>query len=277
MRAFTLFLLFLIGAGVNAQPLNFTVTSSTFQFSLTCLNAQINLLASSNYTASVNYSWTGPNLSATGSVITVSNPGNYIVTAASGNLSTSQTITIVTNTIAPVCLSSSTFQVSNATIAAQAFTFTAITPTINITQTTYYPGGWLAPYVSGGIVAIFLPGPLGTYTHCIVNNLNGCSTCQPFIVSYTGPVFPGNGTGIVENINEKFLVYPNPNCGLFNIESPSLSIQRVEIYDSLGALVQVFERSGQLTIDIQKHPRGIYILKIIESNGRNTILKMVRE
>ncbi len=277
MRAFTLFL-FLVGADLYAQPLNFTVTSSTFQFSLTCLNAQINLLASSNYTALVNYSWTGPNLSATGSVIAVSNPGNYIVTAASGNLSTSQTISIVTNTTAPVCLSSSTFQVINATNPSVTFTFTSITPTINITHFTYSPGvlGFPPPVVSGGMVAIFSAG-VGTYTHCIVNNLNGCSTCQTFIVSYTGPVFPGNGTGIAENINEKFLVYPNPNRGLFKIESRGLSISQVEIYDSLGALVQVFETSDQLMIDIQKHPRGIYILKIIESNGRATILKMFRE
>jgi hypothetical protein len=276
MRAFTLFLLFLNGADLYAQPLNFTVTSSTFQFSLTCLNAQINLLASSNYTALVNYSWTGPNLSATGSVITVSNPGNYIITAASGNLSTSQTITIVTNTTAPVCLSSSTFQAINATITAQTFTFTSITPTINITHFTYSP--FIAsPHVSTGMVALYLPSSVGTYTHCIVNNLNGCTTCQTFIVSYTGPVFPGNGTGIAENITEKFLVYPNPNRGLFKIESRGLSISQVEIYDSLGALVQVSETSDQLMIDIQKHPRGIYILKIIEGNGRTTILKMFRE
>jgi hypothetical protein len=278
MRAFTLFLLFLIGAGVNAQPLNFTVTSSTFQFSLTCVNAQINLLASSNYTASVNYAWTGPNLSAIGSSITVSNPGNYIVTAASGTLSTSQTITIVNYTNSPVCLSSSTFQVSNATITAQTFTFTSITPTINITHFTYSPGGFPPPVVSGGQVAIFSAGPLGTYTHCIVNNVNGCSTCVPFVLSNSGPVFPGNGTGLMENIYETPYVFPNPSDGLFKIDIREIPLKKLEIYNCLGGLLMTVKPvSTAFTVDLQNERSGIYLMKCIQTNGRVTFIKIIKE
>lgn len=276
MRTLTLFLVVSLVQNVQAQPLNFTVSSSSFQFSLTCSNPQISLFATSNYSSLVNYAWSGTNFSSNASSVTMSNAGNYIVTASSGSISSTKTISIATNTTPPVCLTSSTFQISNATVTAQVFTFTSISPTINITQYTYNPFGF-QPTVSGGYVAIF-SGIAGTYTHCIVDNINGCSTCLPFVITNIGPVIGTTTTSIVETHPEKIGIFPNPNNGVFKISAKSLSVKSVEIYNNIGALIHAEEwQSDKEIINIQNEYAGIYIVKITEDNGRSAILKMIRE
>jgi hypothetical protein len=82
--------------------LNFTVTSSTGVFSITCTSTVITLNAQSNYTLPVTYTWTSPGGGvAYATSLTINAPGAYTVAASSGTVSSSQILAIVLNTIAP--------------------------------------------------------------------------------------------------------------------------------------------------------------------------------
>ena len=284
MKALTYILIVLFTSVGTAQNINFTVTSSTMLFSITCINSQVTLVATSNYSLPVNYAWTGTNFSTSGATVAITNPGNYIVIASSGTLSTTQTISIATNTVFPICIANSTFQVSNATVTAVPFTWTVTNLTNNLVHYTYYPLGFtIPPYVNPGVFSIFSAGPLGTYTHCAINVENGCATCLPFILSLTGPVIPTTTTSIGENnpgsnLDEKPSIFPNPNNGSFRIDAKNSSIKSIEVYNNLGTLVQSAQGSDSHRFNnIQNEPPGIYIIKIIQENGRSSFIKMLME
>ena len=63
----------------------------------------------------------------------------------------------------------------------------------------------------------------------------------------------------VENIEERFSLYPNPTDGVVNISSDE-NIQSVLVYDVQGRLVANFR--GKSTIDISHLSTGIYALHV---------------
>ncbi|MES2681666.1 MAG: T9SS type A sorting domain-containing protein [Bacteroidota bacterium] len=276
MKAFiTLF--FVLGRlMISAQPLSFTVTNSVPMYSITCAVTSLSLSANSNFSATVNYSWSGPNLSTTGPSISVSSPGNYLVTGSSGSYNTTQTISIGVNTVAPLSSASSTFQQITATQTPVQFTFTAVTPTTNIVHNIYGPlGNWLAN--AGGLQIVFTPGSDGTYLHCITDLINGCNSCHPFILQY-GPVIPTGTVGISENMFEPASIFPNPSNGLFKIEAKEIPLSHLEIFDGSGRLIRTENLSGRaVSVDMQKEQNGIYIIKCVQTNGGVSFIKMIKE
>ncbi|HOZ87839.1 MAG TPA: T9SS type A sorting domain-containing protein [Bacteroidia bacterium] len=276
MKIFVSLFFVLSGLIARAQPLNFTVTNSVPIYSITCAVTSLSLLAHSNFSAPVNYSWSGPGVSSTGPSLTVSSPGNYQVTGSSGIYNTTQTISIGVDTVVPISSASSTFQQVPATVTPVQFTFTAVSPTINIVHNIYGPfGNWLAN--AGGLQIVFFPGSDGTYLHCITNLINGCKSCQPFILQF-GPIVPTGTVGINENTLEKASVFPNPNNGLFKIETKDNQVNHLEIYDNLGRLVRTESLAGSaITVDFQKEKSGIYMIKCVEMNGRVSFIKMIKE
>lgn len=79
---------------------------------------------------------------------------------------------------------------------------------------------------------------------------------QEIMAYYAKINFPGSGTvSFDENIQEEFILYPNPNNGRFYI---SESIDNINIYNSLGQRVD-FELIGN-EIKISNPSSGIYIL-----------------
>jgi hypothetical protein len=63
----------------------------------------------------------------------------------------------------------------------------------------------------------------------------------------------------------RYLVYPNPNQGIFNIDFQGLTGERygVEIYDAVGRKVYEQQLNGNKnTLNLQKQAAGMYTLKI---------------
>lgn len=63
-------------------------------------------------------------------------------------------------------------------------------------------------------------------------------------------------------------IYPNPTNGIVNINSAS-AIQKVELYDIQGRLLQMLEGASQ-KLDLSGRAKGIYFVKIANANGIKT-------
>lgn len=103
---------------------------------------------------------------------------------------------------------------------------------------------------------------------------NGASLCSPHWYYDTGtetvickPTFVNN----TKNISMSVSLYPNPNNGVFIIEQRAQkeSGERVEIYNMLDEKVKSEElRTKSTSIDLTNNPAGIYLYRIIDTNGK---------
>ncbi len=106
-------------------------------------------------------------------------------------------------------------------------------------------------------------GGLCNYYDSAFGNLyNNASTC----------LFIPNG---IEDINTtQFSVFPNPSCGVVNINYPNYYIKSasVRIYNCVGQLLQTEAISTQNVLDFSQQPKGIYFV-----NMGNEMKKIVIE
>lgn len=70
--------------------------------------------------------------------------------------------------------------------------------------------------------------------------------------------------------NDDLKLFPNPNDGVFQIQSENQTIDTIRLYNSLGNLVHL---STSLTNDVSNLEEGIYFVVITTENG-NTTKKM---
>jgi hypothetical protein len=138
-----------------------------------------------NYTngGSFIYSLTGTQATLSGSNVSITQPGNYTVTAfnALNNFSISTLYTGITiSTSAPQTGVSPISQ--TIVCGSPAITFTGTSNMPNVTH------AWTSPYSTGsaydtGSFSFYSPIAVGIFTHCATNNSNGCSTCTTFTIA----------------------------------------------------------------------------------------------
>ena len=113
----------------------------------------------------------------------------------------------------------------------------------------------------------YTPSPKGM---CFKDNtiyFTGFSNCKVFKI-----------TDVLSNdrFNENdFYLFPNPNNGSFRINN--LQSGSIEIYDILGQLVftkKEVNAANQIVTELKK---GIYLVKIINEDGKTTTKKIVVE
>ncbi len=77
-----------------------------------------------------------------------------------------------------------------------------------------------------------------------------------------------NMVGVNENIFENSItIYPNPAINQLTIESLSHKTESIKMYDVFGQVVKQFVMNkSQMTIDLSNEVKGIYFLKITDSN-----------
>jgi len=82
---------------------------------------------------------------------------------------------------------------------------------------------------------------------------------------------------VVNEITEPSVasVYPNPSGGIFQITNNELQIRNLEIYNLFGEKIYSSRTTNGVNpkIDISKHPKGIYLMKIQE--GANNYTKKI--
>jgi len=77
------------------------------------------------------------------------------------------------------------------------------------------------------------------------------------------------GINAIGRNSESLKVFPNPSCGIFNIQSTN-NINSLEIYNSYGKLIRSesgFKQQTNSEIDLSNYCKGVYLLKIKLSTG----------
>ncbi len=163
-------------------PSVFNLVPGASSYTITC--AQPTVVINTN-PSSYTYSWTNgvsaPQSGPTGT-FTSANMGTWTVTGTNpSGCVASQTFVVSQNIAVPSATVSPLTQNITCTITSVSTVTAVANPTVNITHTWISPSG--GTLTAGSPTAIFLPGQAGTFTHCIVNNVNGCSSCSTFTVS----------------------------------------------------------------------------------------------
>jgi PKD repeat protein len=140
----------------------------------------------------------------------------------------------------------------------------------------------------------------GSYLLCLtVSNSNGCTStfCDSIVVDENGliggrlsaagfvinvqspsTITGYNPTGMEETANLAFQVYPNPFNESIFVSLNSEENTRFEIVSIDGKLVQSGFINNQLnTISTSELGAGIYMLNVIENNGRKLVQKIVKQ
>ncbi|WP_317898807.1 T9SS type A sorting domain-containing protein [Aurantibacillus circumpalustris] len=261
---------------LSAQTLTFSITNGGLNYSITCATPTLEITASSSYSGAVNYTWSSSSFTAPvmANSISIISPGSYSVAASSGTALATQSFVVGTNTTIPVSTGSPSFLVTGS--SPQTLTFSAISPTSNVTHYIYSPFG--GTFTANSPTVIYVPGGSGVYRYCMVNEVNGCSTTC-LSANDVGVGSPGTFAGILEYTHETFLLFPNPSDGLFTLITKFHQKNTVEVYTNIGVLVSKSElgTDERMIIDIREKPSGIYLVKLTDSNGKPKYLKLLKE
>lgn len=122
--------------------------------------------------------------------------------------------------------------------------------------------------VQGATSATFTATANGSYA--VVVTKNNCSD--------TSACFSVTGVGIDEVAGLKVSVYPNPSNGIFTIEMPTYTLEKIVLVQAKNLLGQVVFNTTQAvsTVDLSTYPNGHYILTIKTGNLTYTRLLQKR-
>jgi hypothetical protein len=235
-----------INIPVNPNP---TVTANTTTNTV-CAGGNITLTGGGATT----YTWTGG--ASNNVAFAPSTSTTYVVTGLTGNCTGTAAVAITVNAAPPVT--------ANATS-------TLVCSGSSVTLT----GGGASTYTwSGSVVdgAAFAPAGTAVYTVTGTGS-NGCNKTA------TVNVVVSLCTGLTSNsTNSDIILYPNPNTGMFTIESKGFSASAfVEIYDNLGKLVFIENIIGVKHVINTNMAVGIYTVKITDQNTVQSIHKLIIE
>jgi gliding motility-associated-like protein len=170
----------------NPAPANFSLVPFGTTQSITCITSSIDITASD---ASYSYTWSSTStvaVTGTNSVnLNGTNLGTWTVSGQNPNSGCVKTLTfaLVSNLTAPNSTVSPLTQVITCSMSGIATVSVSANPTVNIAHYITDPQGGI--FTATSHTAIYSPGGVGVYTHCIVNLLNGCSNCKTFTVTST--------------------------------------------------------------------------------------------
>ena len=84
-------------------------------------------------------------------------------------------------------------------------------------------------------------------------------------------------TNSFETLND-FSVYPNPTIDVWTIKSVNSDIQTVELYNTLGRLVNTINAdSSEINIDASNLSSGIYFAKINSQDSESQTIKLIKK
>jgi len=79
-------------------------------------------------------------------------------------------------------------------------------------------------------------------------------------------------SGIDEQENVEFSVYPNPSHGIYQIENSNSQNFEISVFNILGKqIMETVETNSIYTLDIQDFENGVYLLQIMSNNQKRTI------
>jgi hypothetical protein len=128
------------------------------------------------------------------------------------------------------------------------------------------PGGGTQPYTylwaPGGQSTDTIKGQGPRSYCCTITDLHGCDTVVCVVVTSDAGI-----NSIASNASQ-ISIYPNPNNGLFKIQSSASGQYTVEIYNVLGEKVKSFELTGNTNqVDLSSQPNGVYLYRVLSEKG----------
>lgn len=106
-----------------------------------------------------------------------------------------------------------------------------------------------------------------TYEILVMANCSNGSTSDPSnIITVTT-----TNVGVSDYDLNSVVVYPNPTDGQFRIENSEMTIERVEVYDVYGKLMNMVEvKDTQVTMNISSYAAGTYFVRVYTESGMVT-------
>jgi gliding motility-associated-like protein len=150
---------------------------------LTCTNPSIAITAMN---PSYSYTWNnglGSSFTTSTAVFNYTAQGTWTVFAfnPTSSCTATQIFSIGQNTVAPSSTVNPLFQNITCSLSSIS-TITAIAnPTVNVTHQIMAPQG--GTFTATSYTTVYTPGGIGTFTHCAINDVNGCSTCTTFTLT----------------------------------------------------------------------------------------------
>ncbi len=88
-----------------------------------------------------------------------------------------------------------------------------------------------------------------------------------------------SATPVKEQKQNRISLYPNPAKSIVYIEVDNLDNITIQLYNSLGSLVQTKQEvvAGACLIDIGNLPKGLYIIRLTDKNGMTIVKKLIKE
>lgn len=212
-------------------------------------------------TASAGSAWAWSN-GATTQSITVTNTGNYTVTVTNGSgcaaTSSSTAVAVSPNPVVTITASPYT----------RLYPGLTTTLTANVTPAGSYTYTWFRNTVAiAGATTATLSGidldKLGSYT-VTVRNSSGlpCSNTSAAL-------------NILDSVNNKLFIMPNPNGGVFDVAyySAAATTYTLSLYDGKGALIftkaySISSPYQRMNVNIKQHGRGIYQVVLTDKGGK---------
>jgi hypothetical protein len=75
----------------------------------------------------------------------------------------------------------------------------------------------------------------------------------------------------------RFMIYPNPNNGMFKLSLRVEENMKAEIYNSLGQLVlSKAVQENEITFDLNGNPKGVYFLRVLKSGKTVHTVKVIK-
>lgn len=152
-------------------------------YTITCFHPTITVNTTD---AAYNYTW---NSTAHGTIagqtadFDYTKTGTWTVTAVNpvSGCVTTKTISVGINTVVPTSVVSPSFQNINCAINSVTSITATASPVINVSHHIVSPLG--GSFTANSYSVVYTPFAPGTYTHCVVNDINGCSVCDQFSVT----------------------------------------------------------------------------------------------
>ncbi len=203
----------------KAQVSNFTITNNSGNYSLTCSQTSVFLMANTNVIGPVTFHWAGPSFSVTGATATLTQPGAYTVTAhdSLNSVFGTQYLTIGINTVVPASGVSPVTQSINCNTPIGA----AVTSSASGNMSHSFISPYGTTVTSSQAVASYTSLGAGTYTHILVNNITGCSSSSTFTLTS----------------NQGFPTFSVSSANNFSLGCNSLSVGVVSINNAATAPV----------------------------------------
>lgn len=175
----------------------------------------------------------------------------------------------VTGTDANGCVSKDSMNVTIHNVMASVFpSGSMITAGVLVDMTAQWVNCSDMSPIAGETDVIFEPAHGGSYAIIVTDNVYGCSD--------TSNCVQMDFAGIDELTAEGLSVYPVPTNGKITIASTGTAIERVELIDLLGKVLQTAEPNAiQTELDLSGFESNTFLVRVYRA-GQTALLKVVK-